>query len=106
MKDELDVLIDLLSVREVLRAVTSADDVMVSKPDPEVFLKAIQSAGLDPKRSIAVGDSVWDIKGAAAAGLACIALESGGSSRHELAEAGPPRSIETRLNSTINSNYR
>jgi len=31
---------------------------------------------------------VWDVQAARAAGMGCVAVESGGSSRHELAEAG------------------
>ena len=37
---------------------------------------------------LAVGDSVWDVQAARAAGMGCVAVESGGSSRHELDEAG------------------
>ena len=46
------------------------------------------SADVDPERAVAVGDSVWDIKAARAAGIGCIALESGGFSQHELSEEG------------------
>ena len=46
------------------------------------------SADVDPERAVAVGDSVWDIQAARAAGIGCIALESGGFSRHELSEEG------------------
>jgi phosphoglycolate phosphatase-like HAD superfamily hydrolase len=35
-----------------------------------------------------VGDSVWDIQAARAAGLGAIGLESGGFSAHELREEG------------------
>jgi phosphoglycolate phosphatase-like HAD superfamily hydrolase len=35
-----------------------------------------------------VGDSVWDVRAARAAGVGCIGLETGGFSRHELAEDG------------------
>lgn len=37
---------------------------------------------------LALGDSVWDVRAARAARIGCVAVESGGSSRHELAEAG------------------
>jgi phosphoglycolate phosphatase-like HAD superfamily hydrolase len=46
---------------------------------------------IDPERALAVGDSVWDIQAARAAGIGCIAVESGGFSQHELAEAGAAR---------------
>jgi HAD superfamily hydrolase (TIGR01509 family) len=87
-QQELDTLVEVLGVREVLDAVTTADDVGKSKPDPEVFIKAIAAGDVDASRCLAVGDSVWDVEAAAAAGLPCIGIESGGFSRHELAETG------------------
>ncbi|MGH8980212.1 MAG: HAD family hydrolase [Acidimicrobiales bacterium] len=72
----------------VVAARTTADDVASAKPDPEVFETAIDRAGADASRSVAVGDSVWDVEAARAAGLGCIGVESGGFSRHELADAG------------------
>ncbi len=86
--EELDAAMDLLSVRDVLDGVTTADDVEHSKPAPEVFCKAMEASGLDSSRTVAVGDSVWDVKAARAAGIACIGVESGGFSQHELSEAG------------------
>ena len=86
--DEVDLLLELLDIDDDLDIVTTADDVMTSKPDPEVFLTAMQMTGLDPARTVAVGDSVWDVEAARAAGIGCLALESGGFSRHELAESG------------------
>lgn len=78
----------VLDVDDALDAATGSDDVEASKPSPDVFVAAMEAAGLDPARALVVGDSVWDIRAADAAGIGCIALESGGFSRHELAEAG------------------
>jgi HAD superfamily hydrolase (TIGR01509 family) len=86
--EELDAAMSLLSIADVVDGRTTADDVEDSKPSPEVFCTAMRSAGLDPARTLAVGDSVWDVKAARSAGIACIAVESGGFSRHELSEAG------------------
>jgi len=86
--DEVDRLLEPLGIAGDLDIVTTADDVMRSKPDPEVFVKAMQKGGLDPVRTIAIGDSVWDVEAARAAGIGCLAVESGGFSRHELSEVG------------------
>ena len=86
--DEVDRLLEVLDIADDLDVVTTADDVSMSKPDPEVFETAMRMAGMDPARTIAVGDSVWDVRAATAAGIGCLAVESGGFSRHELAEAG------------------
>jgi HAD superfamily hydrolase (TIGR01509 family) len=86
--DELAILRKVLKAEDVIKGQTSADDVHSSKPDPEVFVVAMKRFSIDPRRALAVGDSVWDIKAARAAGIGCIAVESGGFSRHELSEAG------------------
>lgn len=85
---------DVAEMRAVLDAddaideVVNADDVERSKPDPEIFATAREKAIIDPTRVLAIGDSVWDVQAARAAGMGCVAVESGGSSRHELDEAG------------------
>jgi HAD superfamily hydrolase (TIGR01509 family) len=87
-KGELDFLRGLLDADDAIDGATNADDVESSKPSPEVFLKAMKAAGIDPQRALAVGDSIWDIRAARAAGIGCVALESGGFSQHELSEEG------------------
>lgn len=86
--DELEKIRKLLGVDDVLDAVTSSGDVNASKPAPDIFNTAIELAGLDRSLVLALGDSVWDVEAARAAGIGCIGVESGGFSRHELSEAG------------------
>ena len=88
VSDELNVLLTMLGADDAIDARTTADDIDEPKPGPEVFFKAMETGGIDPARAIAVGDSIWDVKAARAAGIPCIALESGGYSEHELSEAG------------------
>jgi len=80
--------IDRLDIGDLIDGVTTADDVASSKPDPGVFEAAIRAGSIDPGCVLAVGDSVWDVRAARAAGVGCIGLETGGFSRHELAEDG------------------
>ncbi len=86
--DELEVTLKLLGADASVDATTTKDDVEQSKPDPEVFEKALGAGSVDRARALVVGDSIWDIEAARAAGLGCVAVESGGFSQHELAEAG------------------
>lgn len=86
--DELDVVLKLLQIDDVLDGRTTADDVSDSKPSPEVFLTAMAGASLDVGRTLAIGDSIWDVQAARSAGIGCIAVETGGFSEHELREAG------------------
>ncbi len=86
--DDFAQMIELVGGTDALDAHTTIDDVTRSKPDGEIFLKAMEIGRLDASRSIAVGDSRWDIEAADAAGLACIGVETGGTSRDELLRAG------------------
>jgi HAD superfamily hydrolase (TIGR01509 family) len=86
--DELDFVLRLLAADDAIDARTTADDVGASKPDPEIIVTAMAVGSVDPRRALIVGDSVWDVQAARAAGIGCIAVETGGFSQHELSEAG------------------
>jgi HAD superfamily hydrolase (TIGR01509 family) len=88
---ELAELRQVLGADDAIDGQTTADEVANSKPDPEVFLTAMEQASIDPRRALAVGDSVWDIRAARSAGIACVTVETGGFSQHELNEAGSVR---------------
>ncbi len=77
-----------LAADDAIDAATTVDDVQRSKPDPAIFETARDMGDIDPALALAVGDTVWDVHAATAAGMGCVCVESGGSSRHELAEAG------------------
>jgi HAD superfamily hydrolase (TIGR01509 family) len=85
---ELDHLLALLDSDDVIYAVTSSEDVEKAKPAPDLIATALSKAGVDSKHAVMIGDAVWDIKAAAAAGVATIALHSGGTGRVELQQAG------------------
>jgi HAD superfamily hydrolase (TIGR01509 family) len=87
-EDDLTHVLEVLDADDAIDAIVHADDVDRSKPDPEIFNTARDKGGIDPALVLAIGDSVWDIKAARAAGMGCVAVESGGSSRSELDEAG------------------
>lgn len=86
--DELAVVLGLLDVNQELGDQTTADDISESKPAPEVFVKAMERGSIDPERALALGDSIWDVHAARAAGIGCLGVETGGFSRHELSEVG------------------
>jgi HAD superfamily hydrolase (TIGR01509 family) len=87
-REDLDAMIELLGVGGAIDATTSADDIEQAKPEPDVFRAAIDAGAIDRERCLAVGDSIWDVQAARAAGIGCIAVESGGFSAHELREEG------------------
>jgi HAD superfamily hydrolase (TIGR01509 family) len=78
----------VLDADDAIDAVVNADDVERSKPDPQIFEVARAKGCIDPSRALTVGDSIWDVRASRAAGFGCVAVESGGTSRNELAEEG------------------
>ncbi|HSP38432.1 MAG TPA: HAD family hydrolase [Frankiaceae bacterium] len=86
--NELQALRSALDVEDALATVTSAKDVQHAKPEPDILEAALKQTGTDPEHAIMIGDTVWDIKAAAKAGVRCIAVLTGGISRQALEEAG------------------
>ena len=72
---------------------TSSDDVESSKPAPDLIQAAIQK--VDGARSVVVGDAIWDIEAANAAGLYSIGLLCGGFGEDELRRTGAGLVFET-----------
>jgi phosphoglycolate phosphatase-like HAD superfamily hydrolase len=72
----------------VIDMATSADDAGTSKPDPDILEVALDRAGLDARRAVLVGDSVWDVAAARRIALPCIGVTCGGICAAELREAG------------------
>lgn len=79
-------LLSLLEGRSVLDAVVSGPEVEASKPAPDLILRAVSELG--GSRPAVVGDAVWDMQAAVAAGAPGVALLSGGASRQALVDAG------------------
>lgn len=55
-------------------AVADGNDITRSKPDPEVFLKAAEKLGIDPKQCVVVEDAASGIRAAKAGNMAVFAL--------------------------------
>jgi len=83
---EADHYLDLLDARELVDAWTTADDVEHTKPHPELVRAALAKLGRDD--GVMVGDTPWDVKAAADAGVPTVAILTGGFSTDELRGAG------------------
>ncbi|WBU53524.1 HAD-IA family hydrolase [Paracoccus sp. SCSIO 75233] len=58
-----------LGIRDAFSALIGADTLPVRKPDPSPYREAVHRAGGDVARSFLLGDTVTDVKTAAAAGV-------------------------------------
>jgi HAD superfamily hydrolase (TIGR01509 family) len=84
--DEVDHYLDLLDARDLADGWTTSGDVEATKPDPDLVKAALDKAGEDD--AVMVGDSTWDCEAAKRAGIATVAVLTGGFSDTELRDAG------------------
>lgn len=93
-QEEVDHYLDLLDARDLVDGWTTSADVENTKPEPDLVHAAIEKAGRESP-SVMVGDSVWDVKAAKAAGVSTMAVLTGGFSEAELRDAGATQVVES-----------
>ena len=87
--EELEHHIQELEAEGRISGVVNSSAVENPKPAPDIFEQALQRAGASPDETVAVGDAVWDVEAADAAGIRTVAVLTGGAfSRQELEEVG------------------
>lgn len=83
LRREIEYLLGKLQLRGNFQALATADDCARSKPDPEVYLKALsrlaqlaefQTDPLQPSECLAIEDAPGGVDAAHAAGIKCLAL--------------------------------
>lgn len=85
--DEVEYYVELLGVEDILEGTTSKEDAELSKPSPEIFQAALERLDSDPARTLAVGDTPYDILAAHRVPVAVAAVLCGGFPRETLAKA-------------------
>jgi phosphoglycolate phosphatase len=61
-------------IEQYFDVIVTSDDVMKSKPDPEIVFKACELLGVDVQTVLLIGDTASDIKAAQAAGCMMVGL--------------------------------
>lgn len=77
--EELEYYMGLLETEGKLKGVVNSSDVEESKPAPDIFKEALRRAGVSAEETVAVGDSVWDVQAASAAGIRTVGVLTGGA---------------------------
>jgi HAD superfamily hydrolase (TIGR01509 family) len=82
--------LDKLGVsRDILAGIVSSGDVARSKPAPDIFVEACKRAHCRPEQAVVIGDTIWDMQAARAAGTHAVSVLTGGAfSAAELRAAG------------------
>lgn len=78
----IDFVLDNLNIRPYFQAIVSADDVRVSKPNPEVFLRCAELLGVLPADCLVFEDVPKGVEAARNAGMDAVVL----TTTHEFAE--------------------
>jgi HAD superfamily hydrolase (TIGR01509 family) len=92
--DEVEHYLDLLDARELADAWTTSADVDATKPEPDLVVAALDRAE-DADGAVMIGDTPWDAKAAARAGVETIAVLTGGFAEQELRDAGAAAVFES-----------
>jgi beta-phosphoglucomutase len=70
----IDFILDNQNLRKYFSAIVSADDVFVSKPHPETFLKAAELVKINPSECLVFEDAPKGVEAAKLAGMQCVIL--------------------------------
>lgn len=70
----IDFVLDNLGIRNYFQSLVSADDVTISKPDPETYQKCAAQLGVNPADCIVFEDAPKGVESAANAGMNCVVL--------------------------------
>jgi len=87
-KDELQIYKRIVGMEELVEKETSANDAERSKPNPDIFVAALERLKLPAKKCMALGDTPYDAEAAGLAGLRTIGVTTGGWSRRDLIDSG------------------
>jgi HAD superfamily hydrolase (TIGR01509 family) len=91
--EEVEHYMDQLDARDLADGWTTQADVDATKPAPDLVRSALERAGTD--QGFMVGDSTWDCIAADRAGIATLAVLTGGFAEAELRDAGASEVFES-----------
>ena len=72
--ENIQLISEVLGLRQYFTALVSGETVAHGKPAPDIFLKAAQELGIDPGQCLVIEDAVAGVQAAHAAGMRCIAV--------------------------------
>ena len=70
----IELILNAMGVRDLMKAIVSGDDVTRGKPHPDVFLRAAKRLAIEPSRCVVIEDAPVGVQAAKRAGMKCIAV--------------------------------
>ena len=86
-KARVDIFIDRFELENLFSMVVGNEGISKRKPDPEVYLKAVEKLGLSSDVILAVEDSNVGLRAAKAAGLRCAVIPNEYTVEHDFSSA-------------------
>ena len=82
-------------LEKYFETVLTAESIVHSKPNPEIFLKCAKQLQTAPEKCVVVEDSLFGVKAARSANMGCIAVLTGVYSKVELEKEKPDLIVKT-----------
>ena len=76
-RDQAMRMLELLGIQSEFDFIATRDDVVRSKPDPEIYQCVARNIGVDPGECLVIEDSPAGITAALQAGMSCVAVTTG-----------------------------
>lgn len=86
-RDNVNLILDKIGLREKFKAIIAGEDVMHGKPAPDIFLKAASECGFHAAGSVVIEDSHNGARGAKAAGMGLVGYINRHSGEQDLSLA-------------------
>jgi HAD superfamily hydrolase (TIGR01509 family) len=83
----IEAVIEKLGLRKYIRYWLSGEDVINSKPAPDIFLKVAEVLNVDPGECLVIEDSASGVAAAKRAGMKCIGYQNPNSGQQDLSGA-------------------
>jgi len=98
------VIMHMVKANEIAKyfdTILTADSILHSKPDPEIFLKTASNLKTRPEKCVVIEDSIFGAKAAKSANMGCIAVLTGVYSKQELEKEKPDLIVKMLKNKQI-----
>jgi len=82
-----DFILNKLNLTYTFDQVITAEDINLSKPDPEIFLKAAAELGVNSRQCLVIEDSKLGVEAAKSAGMKCAGYRNPHSGNQDLSKA-------------------
>jgi beta-phosphoglucomutase family hydrolase len=86
-KKQIKYVLDKLEIAHMFDSVVGAEDIVNSKPDPEIFLKAAAELNANPSECLVVEDSKLGVEAAKRAHMKCVGYRNPNSGNQDLSKA-------------------